>query len=102
MPIHNFLQAGYNVMYLNRIYYRDKCCGWISSINEERRELAVQIEGTMDCLHLGSHIKVLCRQTEDTTLRNIDESFWETILSRTTIGRQTYNRGVASRRTRRL
>jgi hypothetical protein len=99
---YNFLQAGDYVMYLNTMNYHDKCCGWISSINEERRELAVQIEGTMEFLHSGDHIKVLCRQTEDTTLRNVNKPFWEAILSSTTIGRQTYNSGVASRRTRRL
>jgi hypothetical protein len=89
-------------MYYDRVNYCKECRGWISSINEERQYVAVQIEGSINCLHSGDHIKVLCRQTADTILRKVDKPFWETILLRTTFGRQTYSSGVASRRTRGL
>jgi hypothetical protein len=98
----NFLQAGDFVIYYDRVNYREECRGWISSINEERQNVAIQIEGSMDSLQCGDHIKVLCRRAADATLRNVEVPFWETISSRTTIGRQTYTSGVVSSRSRKI
>jgi hypothetical protein len=98
----NFLQAGDCVVYYDRVNYREECRGWISSINEERQGVAVQIEGSMDCLQCGDHIKVVCRRTEDRTLSNVEVPIWETISSRTTIGRQTYTSGVVGSRSRKI
>jgi hypothetical protein len=99
---YNCLQAGDYVLYYDRVNYREECRGWISSINEERQNVGVQIEGTIDSLQFGDHIKVLCRQAADTTLRRVEVPFWETISSRTTIGRHTYTTGVVSRRNKGL
>jgi hypothetical protein len=98
----NFLQAGDYVVYYDRVNCRDECRGWISSINEERKNVAVQIEGSLDSLLCGDRVMVLCRRTADATLRNVEVPFWETISSRTTIGRQTYTSGVISSRNRKI
>jgi hypothetical protein len=97
---YNFIQAGDCVWYFDRVNYREEEQGWISSINEGRQGVAVQIEGSIDCLHFGDYIKVLCRRTENKKLITISKPSWETISSRTTIGRRTYTSGVVSSRNR--
>jgi hypothetical protein len=62
--------------------------------------VAVQIEGSMDCLQSGDYIKVLCWRSDDKTLITVLEPSWETISSRTTVGRRTHSSGVASGRNR--
>ena len=57
---YNFLQAGDYVLYYDRVNYRKECWGWILSINKERQNVGVQIEGTIHSLQCGDHIKVLC------------------------------------------
>ena len=96
------VQAGDDVLYYERVNDREECRRWILSINEEGQNVRVQIEGTINSLQCGDHIKVLCRRAADRTLRKVEVPFWETISSRTTIGRHTYTTGVVSRRNKGL